>query len=215
MIPLTAVVAEIPVSPEMLEADLIPTNDPYLPTGNKYINGFYVQGTQIRVPSSDDGIVMGLRFVNILDNNLLGALKEGATNVSYGTLVMLKKYHDGTDVTLDAQNVTKVSGEKTFKRASEFNNQYLKYTVAITGITEEYFTEKFIVRPYITFTYNGEVVTLYGEQYEGASLYSAAKLAVAPDSIETQSVQDWIQENIVNVVEKIGDNDVPSDDVFA
>lgn len=215
MVPLTAVVAEIPVAPTMLEANLIPTNDPYLPTGNKYINGFYVQGTQIRVPSDDENIKMGLRFVNILDNNLLSALKEGATDISYGTLVMLKKYHNGGEVTLDTQNVTKVEGTNTFKHASEFNNQYLKYTVAITGITEEYFTEKFVIRPYISFTYNSEVVTLYGEQYEGASLYSAAKLAVAPDSIEDQNAKSWIQENIVNVVEKIGDNDVPSDDVFA
>lgn len=215
MIPLTAVVAEIPVAPTMLEADLIPTNDPYLPTGNKYINGFYVQGTQIRVPSDDENIKMGLRFVNVLDNNLLSALKEGATDISYGTLVMLKKYHNGGEVTLDTQTAKKVEGKNTFKYASEFNNQYLKYTVAVTGITEEYFTEKFIVRPYISFTYNGNTVTLYGEQYEDASLYSAAKLAVAPDSIEEQSVQTWIQENIVAVVEKPGDNDVPSDDVFA
>ncbi len=73
---------------------------------------------------------------------------------------------------------------------------------------------KFVIRPYISFTYNSNVVTLYGEQYEGASLYSAAKLAVAPDSIEDQSAKSWIQANIVNVVEKIGDNNVPSTDIF-
>ena len=207
MIPLTAITAEIPVEPALLEADLIPNKDPYLPTGNKYINGFYVQGTQIRVPSFDGSVKMGLRFVNILDNNLLTGLKDGATDISYGTLVMLKKDHDGGEVTINTKSATKVEGKKTFKHASEFNDQYLKFTVCVTGIKEENFTENIIVRPYITFTYNGNVITLYGEQYENASLYSAAKLAVAEDSTENPSVQTWLQANIIDIVEQTGDNE--------
>ncbi len=209
MIPLVAITTEIPVAPERLQADLVPVNDEGLSSGNKYVNGLYIQGAQVRVPSDENGQRAGLRFINVVDNNLMEALKtnEDVTDINLGTIVISSERYNGGELNLEYSNATNVSGEKIFKNATHFDNQYFKYTACIVKIPKEKYETALVVRPYISFTYKGNVVTLYGEQYSTASLYSTAKLAIAENSTETEEVKEWITKNIIQIVEQ-GDNDV-------
>lgn len=187
-----AVVKEIPFAASALEGTLAPAGQDIVDGktfSGKYINGFYVEGTQIRLPEGEGATYVdgGLRFVNILDNSLITELDELRTaekvrSYEFGTLALASTRYTGGDLVIGYNNYTKqVAGERIFARADNFEEAYFKYTVCVTGITEANYTKDVIVRPYITIELADETtVTLYGQQYQ-TSLYAAANFAIDND----------------------------------
>ncbi len=182
----------------------------------EFINGLYLQGTQIRVPAEnawsaeDTNTNGGLRFVTAVDNNLWvkleGLVADGTiTNLDKGTLAVTERYYNkGTDLRVEnAKNdgtLIKVAGTMTYKTDAEFKadegdtaGQYYKYTACIINIPSTHFNTTVYVRPYIQFTYSasGETVTLYGEQY-GTSIAAASKLAIVDYSNETSNEYKYL-----------------------
>jgi hypothetical protein len=207
---LHAVVTEIPVEASALTATLEPkgTDEGKTFDASKYINGFYVEGAQIRVPSGEGvtAVKSGLRFVNLLDNALITKLNELKTegevaSYEYGTVVVADTKYTGGDLVIGYNSATKaVKGEKLFADAGDFEDAYFKYTVCVTNIGEANYATDVIVRPYITINNaDGTSVTLYGEQYK-TSVYSAAKFAIDNDANLTAEESVYL-EGIVNVVE--------------
>lgn len=212
---LHAVVTEIPVAAEALTANLTAKGaDAGLNFGaDKFINGFYIQGAQIRVPSGEGATAVksGLRFINILDNALITRLNElkGAGTVAsyeYGTLAITETQYVGGDLEMgyvqkNGKEIKKSVGEKLFADAGDFENAYFKYTVCIVDIPESHYATGIVVRPYLTINNtDGSSVTLYGEQYM-TSVYSAAKFAITYDKELSDNELTYL-ENVVDIVEK-------------
>lgn len=197
---LVPVVTEVPVKAASLTATLAPAGQDVVDGktfSGKYINGFYVEGTQVRIPegSGETLIAGGLRFVNILDNALiaeLDALKTAGKVLSYeyGTLAMASTKYTGGDLVIGYNEFTKqVVGERIFASADEFEEKYFKYTVCVTGIGATNYSKDVMVRPYITINNaDGTSVTLYGEQYQ-TSLYAAAELAAKDPSNSAEAIE--------------------------
>ncbi len=206
---LKAVAVKIPVKISQLVGELVPANDPLLPKNQKYVNGMYIQGAQIRIPSEDGKKTWGLRFINVINNELVVSLLQNGevSNVAYGTLLVPEgKYTEGDEVTFEYPNVTNVPGDNIFLSAGKFQNRYFKYTACIVNIPQKQFKTKLIVRPYLTFEYEGNKIVLYGEQYDSASLFTVAQVAVGENSIEDDVTKEWINKNIIDVLKR-GDND--------
>ena len=207
-----AVVEEIPVKADSLTNSLTAKGEDAKEGKNfgedaKFINGFYVQGTQIRLPEGEGATYVdgGLRFVNILDNSLITELDElrnagKVRSYEFGTLAVASTRYTGGDLVIGYNNYTKkVAGERIFARADNFEDAYFKYTVCVTGITEPNYTKDVIVRPYITIELADETtVTLYGQQYQ-TSLYAAADFAIDKDPNLTQEERTHLQ-GIVDAV---------------
>ena len=188
---LVPVVAEVPVKEASLTGTLAPAGDDKAKykegfESDNYINGFYVEGTQIRIPEGDGetAIKGGLRFVNILDNALIAELDAQRTankvlSYEYGTLAMASTKYTGGDLVIGYNQYTKqVPGERIFASAEDFESKYFKYTVCVTGIDPKYYATDVMVRPYITINMtDGTSVTLYGEQYQ-TSIYDASVAAL-------------------------------------
>ncbi len=183
-----AIVEEIPFAATALTGALVPAGADVGKEfdANEYINGFYLEGAQIRVPEGEGAAKVdgGLRFVNILDNALITELDElrssgEVVSYQYGTLAMASTKYTGGDLVIGYSKYCKeVPGERIFASADDFDNEYFKYTVCVTNIAEENYTKDVMVRPYITITKaDGSVITLYGEQYQ-ASVYGAADFAL-------------------------------------
>lgn len=206
---LKAVVIKLPVKVYQLVGELVPANDPLLPKGENYINGMYIQGAQIRIPSEDGKTTWGLRFINVINNELVTSLLENGevSDVVYGTLLVPgSRYTAGDEITLAYQGVTNVPGDNIYHTAGNFKNRYFKYTACVINIPQKQFKTTLVVRPYLSFVYEGNNIVLYGEQYDTASLFTVAQMAVGENSIEDDVTKEWIEKNIINAL-NTGDND--------
>ena len=210
---LKAVAIKLPVKISQLVGELVPVNDKLLPTGENYVNGMYIQGAQIRIPSEDGKTTWGLRFINVINNELVTSLIDNSevSNVVYGTLLVpVSRYTAGDEITLEYSGVANVPGDNIYHTAGNFKNRYFKYTACVINIPQKQFKTVLVVRPYLSFVYEGNNVVLYGEQYDTASLFTVAEMAVGEDSIEDDVTRAWIEKNIIDAL-KSGDNDTNID----
>ncbi len=202
---LVAVTVEVPVAAtELNKAVTGYGDDAGKFTTVNYTNGFYIQGTQIRLPnaaaSTDLAKMSGLRFINIINQEMVDTLKKEADlgSVEYGTLVLASTKYTGGDLVFGYNDKVKVSvAEKTWKAASDFDMNYFKYTTCVVGIPEANYADAVIVRPYIKYAVDGVETVLYGEQY-AVSIYRAS-LAALEDPTLTDVEREFVQ-SVVDVV---------------
>ncbi len=183
------------------------TDDNPVPATAKYTNGLYIQGAQVRTPVENSNLTMGLRFVTVVNNDLINKLKSisGITDVMSGTLVGSTQKVTDKSVTVDSEFIAVSQAVNTWRFSTELNSNYNKYTVCVTNIKEENFETKLVVRPFIKYTdASGNIRYIYGEQYSGASLFDVASYACDAQTEDAQTLQ-WLKENIVNKCK--GDND--------
>ena len=157
-------------------------------------------GAQIRTSGTQ-----ALRFI-VDKKSALATAMTGATIVEYGTVVLPTELLGSSSLVIggtynyndvDYQS-SKVAGEKTFK----INSDGIWYTVAITGIESNAtkLARDYTVRAYITYTdAYGVAHTVYSDTYNN-SAYNVAKAAIAA-GIESQEVLNYLQTNIVDVVD--------------
>ncbi len=175
--------------------------------GAVWEKGLYVQGAQPRIFDDSNG----LRFIVACNMNVMNALeKQGATNIQRGILVAFSQYADN-DMEIGEYGVLDRNIEKLFAPQSKTGTTYEKYTVAITGITQEYFDTEFCIRPYYKYTdKSGQEWTVYGEQF-GWTLFEAANYAYSSGQ-ETDDAKNWLYENIIKKCN--GDNDDNTGNLF-
>ncbi len=160
-------------------------------TGAKYTNGLYVQGAQIRVPS--ETVSLGLRFVNVINEDLISALKN-VTEIKYGTLVTKQK--STLPITADTKGVFKSYCDNVFLSSQDLVGNYHKYTACIVSIPESDYKANLKIRPFISYVdLNGETRYIYGEEY-CASLFDVAQKAV-DEGKESDEVLEYFKNNIL------------------
>jgi len=118
-------------------------------------------GAQIRTPGENQG----LRFGASLEKSLFA--DPDITNISYGTVILPEDVMpEGEKLTLDTVatnpliSVADVKGEVIYSET----DAALIYTAVITGISpddEEACARKFVTRPYVKYTFNGQDYTIY------------------------------------------------------
>ena len=192
-----------------VDSDGKATDSQPVPTTANYENGLYVQGTQVRVQLSQEDPALGLRFINVVNDDLIKALKsiEGITNVKFGTLVISSKRLD-SELTVDTPKAKNVIADKIWRNSQTLNSNYEKYTACVVNIPQEQFTTSIVIRPYITYTdTSGIIHHLYGEQYSGVSIYSVA-LSAYESGIETKEVTDYLYKNIISKVSSDNDTEI-------
>ncbi len=163
--------------------------------GDSYINGLYLEGTQIRIGS---GVKTGLRFVTVNNTDMVKKLQKEGITATYGTLVALASDVKG-EMEIGDELVTNSVATKIYKSSSTLGTDYQKYTACVYNIGTKYFKTDITVRPYISYV-DGSGITrvIYGEQYT-CNLYEAAQLAYnSPD--EPQANKDLIYSQILSKV---------------
>ncbi len=187
--------------------------DSVIPSTEKYTNGLYFQGVQVRKTAPT-----GLRFVFARSLELEEAINNEIANANFEVryLVGLKANTEGGVLEVGKAPVDRAveSIYRTSKNLSidgQPAEEYEKFTVCITGLdAETYFNVGICVRPYIVYTdASGQEHILYGEQ-SNCSLYDAAK-GIYDESTDEEDKQ-WLYENILSII--VGDNDESADDVF-
>ncbi len=170
----------------------------------EFVNGIWLQGAQISTETNDQK--SGLRFVNAVDNKLYKALTENKdiSGVAKGVVMVTGTYYKGGDLKRDdlKTGYKDFACPKNWMLANDFGEEYFKFTARVTPIPSNSFAVEIYVRPYITFEYNGETVTLYGEQYN-ASTYEFAKYALMNDTTlsaelraELQTMCDYVEKGV-------------------
>lgn len=163
---------------------------------------FNVRGAQLRIPTAENGnIKQGLRFIarmgkNIADNEkIIKPQNSSDKDIGYGFTVLPSDILGNSELLKETLKAAVVPAVVTFSETDD----YIEYTVCITGIQKEVYKRMFTVRPYITYTDGfGYIRTIYGESYE-ASIYGVAEMAVsAGDHAE------WVQKNIIDIADSVG-----------
>lgn len=187
--------------------------DSVIASTEKYTNGLYFQGIQVRKTAPT-----GLRFVFARSLKLEEAINSEIPDANFEVryLVGIKSNVEGGLLEVGKAPVDNAveSIYRTSKKLSvdgQPAEEYEKFTVCITGLDAEiYLKKQLVVRPYIKYTdANGETQILYGEQ-SNCSLYDAAK-GIYDESTDEEDKQ-WLYENILSIL--VGDNDESAEDVF-
>ncbi len=201
------------VSGETLEAGTVITAK-YVPFETNYYESdgetvntnsdFVTVGAQIRF----DTTYPALRFVNKFTKDTraaIGAINstfiptETNENAGYGYVVIPKERLD-SELVIGTDGSVAVPAVKTFTDLEE--NDYIEYTVCITDVSEMYYDRIFAVVPYIVYNdAQGNSITVYGEVYDTASVYSVAKEALVSGDYASGSDEYTYLEAIVNSVE--------------
>lgn len=141
---------------------------------------FYIEGAQIRLRNPTSNIGEGLRFV-IRKSNAADALNI----TSYGSVIVPSLAAGKLDVeigkvyTYESKEyaVKKVPAENIFAKYDDFE----RYTVCVTKISDERYANLFSVRGYIEYTdYNGENHTIYTDYY-ATNLVNVAEMVLKDD----------------------------------
>lgn len=150
----------------------------------------------------------GLRYTFSISKDLFEKLEkpEGydSDGLGFGSVVMPKRYLG--DTKLEKGTVTTVNGKEYAAKTVPAVKLYKEteyavwYTVVITGITPNNYTEEYVAVPYITYLDGETETTIYGTQTEDVTVYSIAQLAYA-DETESSDVKDYLYNNILNVVD--------------
>ncbi len=172
---LKPVAIEVPFDLSALTADAIANEkDKQGWTANgKYINGLYIQGAQLSFDDRELGTGAGLRFINVVNNDVQTLLEDLEkndiiTNVARGTLAIGVQNGDERfeyiDLVYDNAKI-KNPGTKLFLNEDSVDGDYYKYTLRVINFKESQYDLNIYVRPFLSFEYKGETVYLYGEQY--------------------------------------------------
>ena len=181
-------------------------NDPNpVKATDKYTNGFFVQGAQIRVGLNPEDKATGLRFIVVNNTEIKEALQTAvAENLNFerGIMVISGSKYVGGEIGLNTANASKVPANNIFASTATLNANYDKFTACVINIPESYFSTNVIVRPYFKYTDNSGVEHVYyGEQYS-CSLFAAARAAYGKESDE---VNEYLYNTIISKCK--GDND--------
>ena len=181
-------------------------NDPNpVKATDKYTNGFFVQGTQVRVGLNPEDKATGLRFIVVNNTEIKAALQTavaGNLNFERGIMVISGAKYVGGEIDLNTANASKVPAINIFASTTTLNANYDKFTACVINIPEDHFSTNVIVRPYFKYTDNSGVEHIYyGEQYS-CSLFAAARLAYGKESDE---VNEYLYNTIISKCK--GDND--------
>lgn len=171
--------------------------DGYLPVvnGNVYSSGVitvedrdHAKIDVIKVPAkvSMEGIqirtsgVQGLRFIANIEGNY-----SDESITEYGIIALPKNMLGSAGLTLDTQNIARISNtQPNFKIYAE-KNGVRQYTICITGIKPEDYSRDISVRAYLKYTVDGEERILYSDIMTGNIIDTAEELTKQyPDNPE-------------------------------
>ncbi len=176
--------------------------------GAKYINGMYLQGTQVRV-SGGTANTTGLRFITANNINMTTAMTNaGFTNIQYGTRVIAStKFGNNAVLTQSTSGGVNSYAVNIWHTAEAMGADYQKYTACVRNIKKDNMKTDIIARPYVEYTdLSGVKRILYGEQY-GTNIYDVALEAYeSPD--ETTITKKYIYDEILTYFDIKGDNDI-------
>lgn len=163
-------------------------------------------GLQVRIPveGGDTYIKQGLRYVSRIPIETYNMLEEQGilpdsnsdTGLGFGTVMLPASMLNGEKLTKTTASAAVVPAVNIFKTTST----HVWFTVCLVDIVQTKYDYDYVAVPYVTYTYDGQEVTLYGEQLS-ASVYDVAVLAAADDSSETETVKDYLKKNIIDYVE--------------
>ena len=188
-----------------LEAD---PDDPF--ASGRYIDSFGFAGTAL----CDAGQNMGIRFISRIGSDLAGALKKLGGRCEYGAVVVMQDYIgdelviNGSSTLLSSRNPVKVAANKIYTTYEGFSpdssDDYMLYSVLVTGFSDRYIETGFAVRPYIIYRdVNGKTHTFYytctGPSTKGGAYYDSL-YNVALAAYETSDNKIWIRDNILDKV---------------
>ncbi|MBQ9885851.1 MAG: discoidin domain-containing protein [Lachnospiraceae bacterium] len=184
-------------------------------TGNK---SFDLLGTQVRVAEPT-----GLRFITQIGTQLIAQVEalNAANNslqpdstadkgIGFGTVLMTASKLNGRELVKDV-NATQVNKGMVVSPAVklfERTNDYYQYTAVVTGINAKNYQTEIAARPYITYRdangiertyYYTEANSTAGGGYS-VSIYRAAKAYYNAAGVSS-SVKNWLNNNIISVVE--------------
>lgn len=170
---------------------------------------FQIIGGQIRTTTP-----MGLRFIAKIKKDYIAQQEKEGKVVEYGIVLLPEEYLNGKELTADGTYLYKgklyrpavIPGTKKFAEKDE--NIY--YTAVLTNIAKERYKNKYAARAYVKLTErveqsDGKTTTKsqwkYGDETISRQVYEIAKEAVNGNQ-ETEETKAWLQENILNPVEK-------------
>lgn len=169
----------------------------------------YVLGAQIRIPGDKySKVTQGLRFISTISADTYNQLKElnllpktnDDTGVGFGTVIVPEiLIPEGEKLTKETPMAYTVPAVKIYAKSETT----VQYTVCLTDLLEGDYEIRYAVVPYITYMDGDQEVTVYGEQYS-TTVYDVAKYACAPESDESEFVKDYLQTNVIDVVEWTG-----------
>ncbi len=140
-----------------------------------------VVGAQIRVTGNDDNYATDLRFVAQMGRTIFDKVKATQptattdTDIGFGFIVLPKDMLGEKALTKTTDKAAIVPAVKLYSNVE--SNDYIQYTVCLTGIELEKakLEREYTVRPYVTYTDSlGKVRTVYGDAY-ATSLANIAK----------------------------------------
>lgn len=170
-----------------------------------------VEGAQVRAAAGE--VKQGLRFISTIEKDLYDVLKAQnaiptsaeSTGVGFGTVVLPKQMLGDAELTKETANAKIVPAVKLYSAPKGSETAY-KFTACLTGLVVEQYVTEYTVRPYVTYEKDGEVVTVYGEQYS-TTVFAVAEAAYNSGK-ETQSVSEYLLNNILS---KINPTKYPAD----
>lgn len=171
---------------------------------------FQMVGGQIRTTTP-----MGLRFIAKIKKDYIAQQEQEGKIVEYGIVLLPKVYLGEKELTADGTYLYKgklykpavIPGAKKF--AEKDGNIY--YTAVLTNIAKERYKNEYAARAYVKLTERveqsgGKTTTKsqwkYGDETIPKQVYEIAKEAVKPESQEEQETKEWIQNNILDPVDK-------------
>ena len=164
---------------------------------------FAFVGAQIRTEDKQ-----GLRFIFSMPKSDYAKLSHPTssadTGVGFGTVVFAKQYLGDDSLvkgySVSSDGATRYSATVPAVVLFGETETHIQYTVCITDIRPEYYTEEYVAVPYKTYVENGEEVTVYGNMTQNVTVYSVAELCYA--SADTSAEQkEYIYNNILTVVD--------------
>ena len=190
----------------------------WIEIGKSNNTSFELLGTQIRTNND-----MGLRFITKIGTGLLAEVEAlnsendlqpdslSDKGIGYGTVATVASNIGDGMIVKNVNANTVVSGMTVVPAVKYFvkTNDYYQYTCVVRGIGVSNYETEIAARPYITYKdANGREQTYYytepGSNAGGGykvSLYRAAKAIYANSSVDN-ATKEWINKNIISIVEK-------------
>ncbi len=175
-------------------------DDNPIPSDAVYKNGLYIQGVQIRTELEENSPTMGLRFVSVVNDDLMTLLDNADRiySIRFGTIVIKScNLKNGEALTADTKYAIDAVGDNIYRNATTLNSNYEKFTACIVNIPKKDYKTDITIRPYIYYTDESGIERyIYGEEYS-TNLFDAAQEAINKKS-EKDNVLDYIMDNIIS-----------------
>lgn len=124
----------------------------YAESGNTVGKQVFTDGVQIRLSQN-----RGLRFIACVS----GAPEDYD---EVGIIAIPQKYVSG-ELTLDTPNIAKISNLDSGFKYFDISESSFRYTLCFVNLKYEQFDRRYVVRPYVKYTEQGEPKTVYGDNY--------------------------------------------------